>query len=255
MKFRKILAASCLLGSVLLFTACGAGNDEAADSNNTSSNSSSAAESSETTASSSSVDLNALELPQLTTDVAANEDVVELVTSKGNIKIKLFPEIAPKAVENFMTHAKKGYYDGVIFHRVINEFMIQSGDPEGTGLGGESIWGEPFEMEISNQLYNIRGALAMARTSDPVSQGSQFYIIQNDQDQSGQLSSSNYPKKIVDAYKSGGYPSLDGQYTVFGQVIEGMDVVDAIAKVATDANDKPTEDITIKSINIVQEAK
>lgn len=107
----------------------------------------------------------------MNTEVADNEDLVEMVTTKGTIKIKLFPELAPKAVENFMTHAKDGYYDGVTFHRVIQDFMIQGGDPEGNGTGGESIWGEGFETEISNQLYNIRGALSMARTQDPNSNG------------------------------------------------------------------------------------
>lgn len=126
----------------------------------------------------SSVDLNALELPQLTKDVAENEDLVEMVTNKGTIKIKLFPEHAPKAVENFMTHAKDGYYNGLTFHRVIKDFMIQGGDPKGDGTGGESIWGEGFETEINNHLYNIRGALSMARSQDPNSNGSQFFIVQ-----------------------------------------------------------------------------
>lgn len=202
-----------------------------------------------------SIDLNSLELPQLNTEVADNEDLVEMVTTKGTIKIKLFPELAPKAVENFMTHAKDGYYDGVTFHRVIQDFMIQGGDPDGNGTGGESIWGEGFETEISNQLYNIRGALSMARTQDPNSNGSQFFIVQNSDDMHDGLLKDDYPQAIIDAYKNGGYPSLDGEYTVFGQVVEGMDVVDAIAAVETDSSDKPTEDVKIEKINILQEAK
>lgn len=202
-----------------------------------------------------SIDLNSLELPQLNTEVADNEDLVEMVTTKGTIKIKLFPELAPKAVENFMTHAKDGYYDGVTFHRVIQDFMIQGGDPEGNGTGGESIWGEGFETEISNQLYNIRGALSMARTQDPNSNGSQFFIVQNSDDMHDGLLKDDYPQAIIDAYKNGGYPSLDGEYTVFGQVVEGMDVVDAIAAVETDSSDKPKEDVKIEKINILQEAK
>lgn len=252
MKMKKILAASCLMGAAMLITACGSSNNTGNDDS-----SSSSAASSEETTTSSSVDLNSLELPQLESDAAANEDVVEMVTTKGDIKMKLFPKIAPKAVENFMTHAKDGYYDGVIFHRVINEFMIQTGDPEGTGSGGESIWGKPFETEISNQLYHIRGALAMARTSEPVSQGSQFYIVQNDQDVSANLAIQFYPQKIIDAYKKGGSPTLDGQYTVFGQVMEGMDVVDAIAALdkGDNAESGTKTDVKIEKINIIQEAK
>ena len=202
-----------------------------------------------------SVDLNALPLPQLSNEVAANEDLVEMVTSKGTIKMKLFPELAPKAVENFMTHAKDGYYDGLTFHRVIKDFMIQGGDPKGDGTGGESIWGKGFETEISNQLYNIRGALSMARAQDPNSNGSQFFIVQNSDDMHDRLLKDDYPQAIINAYKNGGYPSLDGEYTVFGQVIEGMDVVDKIAEVETDASDKPKEAVKIEKINILQEAK
>lgn len=204
------------------------------------------------------VDINSLKLPQLETTVAENEDVVELVTSKGTIKIKLFPEYAPKAVENFMKHAKDGYYNGTTFHRVINEFMIQGGDPNGNGTGGASIWNKEFAPEISNNLYHIRGALAMARTSGSVTektQGSQFYIVQNDENVSDGLLSDDYPQKIIEAYKKGGTPTLDKQYSVFGQVIEGMDVVDAIAHTSVDSSDKPTETITVEKINILQEAK
>ena len=99
-------------------------------------------------------------------------------TNHGEIVIQLFPEQAPKTVENFVGLAKKGYYDGVIFHRVINDFMIQGGDPTGTGMGGESIWGAPFEDEFSNELFNIRGALSMANAG-PATNGSQFFIVQN----------------------------------------------------------------------------
>ena len=95
----------------------------------------------------------------------------------GVIKIKLFPEYAPKAVENFKTHAKNGYYDGLTFHRIINEFMIQGGDPNGDGSGGESIWGVPFEDEFSTEVLNYRGAF-MAN-SGPNTNGSQFFIVQN----------------------------------------------------------------------------
>lgn len=214
----------------------------------------------ETTTSSKKVDLNALDLPQLETNVKENEDVVEIVTTQGNIKAKLFPEIAPKAVENFMTHAKDGYYNGTPFHRVIDEFMIQGGDPKGDGTGGESIWKKGFKVEISNRLYHIRGALAMARSQALDSQGSQFYIVQNDQDVSDGLAIQYYPEKIIEAYKKGGTPQLDGNYTVFGQVIEGMDVVDKIAKAEvktseTGEKSTPVDPVKVEKINIIQEAK
>lgn len=223
----------------------------AACSNNSNSQSS---DTTTTTTSSEKVDLESLTLPQLSTEVADNEAEVELSTSMGKINIKLFPEIAPKAVENFLTHAKEGYYNGLTFHRVINEFMIQGGDPKGDGTGGESIWGDPFENEPSNQLYHIRGALAMANAGADTN-GSQFFIVQNNKDVSDGLLFDDYPTGIIDAYKKGGVPSLDGDYTVFGQVISGMDVVDKIAAVETDANDKPTTNITIDTVTVLKEAQ
>ena len=199
--------------------------------------------------------------PQLSTDIADNEAAIKLKTSAGDITIKLFPEEAPLAVENFLTHAKEGYYNGIIFHRVITGCMIQGGDPDGKRTSGQSIWsgkddsidaGNGFKNEISAFLYNIRGALAMANAGADTN-GSQFFINQNPADASGQLSSGKTPGKIIEAYKHGGNPSLDGSYTVFGQVIEGMDVVDKIASVETDSNDKPTTDVTINSIEIVKD--
>lgn len=251
------------LASSLLLAACSSSTD-------TSSSSSEAASSSSTDTTSSSQYAKDLayainnpnaSFPQLSTDIADNEAAVKIKTSLGDITIKLFPEEAPLAVENFLTHAKEGYYDGIIFHRVINGFMIQGGDPEGNGTGGQSIWagkddsidaGNGFKNEISAFLYNIRGALAMANAGADTN-GSQFFINQNPADASGQLSSGKTPGKIIEAYKNGGNPSLDGGYTVFGQVIEGMDVVDKIASSETDSNDKPTSDITINSIEIVKD--
>ena len=275
MKRSKITyALTSLLIVALLATGCGAKSKEtaASSSKETATSSTSATSSSATETSSSTAvkpkktqeELDALVLPQLSKDVAEDEDLVEMTTSEGTIKIKLFPALAPKAVENFLTHAKAGYYDGVIFHRVIQDFMIQGGDPQGTGRGGESIWGEEFVPEISDQLYHLDGALAMARTGLPVdqpSQGSQFYIVQNAQDQTSmaeQLMIKNdylYPTKIKEEYKKGGTPFLDTQYSVFGQVIEGLDIVKKISETKTAAGDKPVKDITIEKINILQEAK
>lgn len=217
------------------------------------------------------------------------EQIAVMTTSMGVIKFRLFPDQAPKAVENFTTHAKNGYYDGLKFHRVINNFMIQSGDPEGTGMGGESIWGEDFEDEFSPNLNNFRGALSMANAGENTN-GSQFFIVQ--------AGPGSWPEEYFDLYDSqlgyhfdkmsqvikdkyleiGGTPYLDGYYTtekdpstgkrgsghtVFGQVFEGMDVVDAIAGVEmmADADDAstpyinesttPKEDVVIEKIEIV----
>lgn len=204
---------------------------------------------------------------------AQGEEIAVMHTSMGDIKIKFFPEEAPKAVENFKTLAKEGYYDGITFHRVINDFMIQGGDPTGTGRGGESMYGEDFEDEFSPNLYNFRGALSMANAG-PNTNGSQFFIVQTHNIQDGYW---DYIDKEIDEYGTdvipensltgkdmmrinysdearqiyneiGGTPYLDYGHTVFGQVFEGMEVVDAIASVAVDENDKPADDVIIESI-------
>lgn len=176
-------------------------------------------------------------------------------TNMGDIKIKLFPEKAPKTVENFVTHSKNGYYDGLKFHRVINDFMIQGGDPRGNGTGGESIWGGSFPDEFDPELHNLRGALSMAN-SGPNTNGSQFFIVQasevpaNMLEQMRDLEDNGFPADITAAYAElGGTPWLDFRHTVFGQVTDGMDVVDAIAAVETN-NDVPCEDVIINSIDI-----
>lgn len=186
----------------------------------------------------------------------SGETVATMKTSMGDIKIRLFPEAAPKTVENFTTHAKNGYYDGLIFHRVINDFMIQGGDPTGTGCGGESIWGSTFEDEFCTDLHNLRGALSMANAG-PGTNGSQFFIVQADEvsrdlvEQMEQLSDRGFPTETVENYKAvGGTPWLDYKHTVFGQVFEGMDVVDAIANVETARGDKPVVDVVINTIEI-----
>ena len=209
----------------------------------------------------------------------SGEEIVVISTNKGDIKVRLFPEIAPQAVENFKGHANNKYYDGTIFHRVIEGFVIQGGDPLGNGMGGESIWGGKFGLEIHPELHHIRGALAMARASEPRdSQGSQFYIVQNDDldktDSSGSLRKELerlletqdeiyfeegdeilrvgdiMPAEFLQSYlKNGGTYKLDFDYTVFGQVFSGMDVVDAIAAVKT-TSDRPNEDVVIESVRV-----
>lgn len=193
--------------------------------------------------------------PQLSNEVSENEKLVEIETSMGTIKIKLFPEYAPKAVESFVKHGEEGYYDGLIFHRVINDFMIQGGDPNGDGTGGESIYGHPFEDEFSNNLYNLRGALSMAN-SGANTNGSQFFIVQKktvDPSMKTQMEEAGFPKEIIEAYEDlGGTPWLDRRHTVFGHVIVGMDIVDKIAETPVDDKDKPKEDVIIKDIKVVK---
>lgn len=192
------------------------------------------------------------------------EEIVVMTTNMGTIKFKLFPDEAPKAVKNFKGLIEEGYYNDVIFHRVINDFMIQSGDPSGTGSGGKNIYGESgFEDEFSLDLHNFRGALSMAN-SGPDTNGSQFFIVQaktipdnmaedmktanENEDMKGSFS-----PQVVEAYQSlGGTPWLDYHHTVFGQVIEGMDVVDAIATVETDENDKPKTEVKIDKIEVIK---
>jgi len=190
-------------------------------------------------------------------NINSGDTVAVMHTTMGDIKIKLFPEYAPKAVENFTTHAIEGYYDGLKFHRVIKDFMIQGGDPVGNGTGGESIWGLPFEDEFTPVLHNIRGALSMANAG-PCTNGSQFFIVQASAvpdsliEQMKELSD-HFPADCVEAYKElGGTPWLDYHHTVFGQVVEGIDIVDNIADVAVDGRDMPLEDVKILNIEIIK---
>ena len=218
-----------------------------------------------------------LDLPE------AGEEIAVMTTNMGVIKMRFFPNAAPKTVYNFKALAASGYYDGLTFHRVINDFMIQGGDPKGNGTGGESIWGETFADEFNANLLNLRGAVAMAN-SGPNTNGSQFFINQAAASSFGgwdlyqqyyeayQQNAAAYDaagysfidmdkitKQVKKAYEeNGGNPNLDGAYstsgkghTVFAQVFEGMEVVDAIAAVATDENDKPTTDVVMERVEIV----
>lgn len=156
---------------------------------------------------------------------------VKLETSKGIILVELYPNVAPITVENFQNLVNEKFYDGLIFHRVIKDFMIQGGDPEGTGLGGstKTIKGEFKNNGVNNDLSHTRGVISMARNSISMdSASSQFFIVQKD---------STY---------------LDGDYAAFGKVIAGMDVVDKIASVNVDSNDKPTSIQKIKSIRFIK---
>lgn len=240
-------------------------------------------------------------------DAPKEGDTIAIMhTNKGDIYLRLFPEAAPKAVENFLTHASQKYYDGLTFHRVVKEFVIQGGDPNGDGTGGESIYNDnahkTFEDEFDGKLLNLRGSLAMANSGED-SNGSQFFINQSSAESFGKRESyteeninqmyktayeqyvgyygesftsvytsweafknSNYqqtyvydwvPDEVWTLYEqNGGNISLDGAWrkigghTVFGQVFKGMDVVDAIATVEVDDQNKPVEDVIINTIEV-----
>ena len=194
-----------------------------------------------------------LHFPQV--DIEAVEGPIATIkTNHGDMRIKLFPEHAPKTVANFIALSKDGYYDGVIFHRIIKDFMIQGGDPTGTGMGGESIYGESFEDEFSEELYNVRGALSMANAG-PNTNGSQFFIVQNQHlpYSKKEIARGGWPEPISEIYaEKGGTPHLDRRHTVFGQLADeaSYKVLDAIAGVETGAMDKPVEDVVIETIEI-----
>lgn len=191
--------------------------------------------------------------PQLNlADVKAVQATIK--TNQGDIKLQLFPDQAPKTVKNFVELAKQGYYKGVIFHRVIPDFMIQGGDPTGTGAGGESIYGQAFEDELSEELFNFKGALSMANAG-PNTNGSQFFIVTNENvpaDMVGQMKAAGYPDEVIARYQEGGTPWLDFHHTVFGQVIEGMDVAQKISQVKRDFRDRPEEDVVIEDVEIAE---
>lgn len=192
------------------------------------------------------------QFPQLN-EVNEKNPLVTVYTNLGDFTLELFPEVAPKTVENFVTHAKNGYYNGVIFHRVIEDFMIQGGDPTGTGMGGESIYGRTFEDEFSREAFNLYGTLSMANAG-PNTNGSQFFIVTAKQvpaQMLKQLKDGGWPEEIVEEYaKVGGTPWLDHRHTVFGRVVEGMDVVLKIEGVKRNAQDRPLEDVVIESMDV-----
>ncbi len=163
--------------------------------------------------------------------MAEKNPVVTFKMGNGDIiKAELYPEIAPNTVKNFISLINHGFYDGLIFHRVIKGFMIQGGDPEGIGIGGPgySIKGEFAQNGFKNDLKHTTGVLSMARSMRPDSAGSQFFIMHKDA------------------------PHLDGAYAAFGKVIEGMDIVDKIASVPTDYQDKPFDDVVMDSVSVEQ---
>lgn len=162
-----------------------------------------------------------------TKEMLENKETVQCVvsTTMGDFTLELYPSKTPKTVVNFLVHSKNGYYDGIIFHRVIDNFMIQGGDPTGTGRGGKSIWGSTFEDEIVKDLTHEPGVISMANAG-PGTNGSQFFVT------------------LVAC------PWLNGKHTVFGKVVKGFNVVESIGKVKVDYNDKPINPVSIVSIKV-----
>jgi cyclophilin family peptidyl-prolyl cis-trans isomerase len=160
------------------------------------------------------------------TSKGRGKPVAVIETNRGTIVFELFPDKAPKTCENFTLLAKRGYYNGVIFHRVIDNFMIQSGDPTGTGRGGESAWGGKFEDEFHPSLRHSKPGIVSMANAGPNTNGSQFFIT------------------LVPT------PWLDNRHSIFGEVVEGMDVVKEIGKVKTGAGGKPVEEVVMESVTI-----
>ena len=152
---------------------------------------------------------------------------IELKTTLGSVTVELFENIAPKTCENFSTHVKNGYYNGLIFHRIIKEFMIQGGDPTGTGMGGKSIWGKPFEDEVTSKVtFDKKGLLAMANAG-PGTNGSQVFITTAET------------------------PWLNMRHTIFGEVVEGYDVIEKLENVEVDPRDKPRKAVKIEEATLL----
>ncbi|MCL2857780.1 MAG: peptidylprolyl isomerase [Oscillospiraceae bacterium] len=195
--------------------------------------------------------------------IEPGDHIAVMETTMGTIRIRLFPQYTPIAVENFMGLIEEGFYDGRNFHRVISNFMIQGGAYEPTGMGGMTIFRDEegnhqqFDNEVVDELWHFRGALSMANAG-PNTNSSQFFIVQNsdplDEGTADALRQHGFPEEVIAHYAEvGGTPHLDGLngvHTVFGHVIEGMDVVDAIAGVATDQMDRPFEDVLITSMTL-----
>ncbi len=188
------------------------------------------------------------------------DKIIEMnIRNYGTVKFRLFPEYTENGVENFIKLTEKGYYDGLTFHRVINDFMIQGGDPLGTGYGGESIWGGMFNAGTDPHLLHLPGAVAYANAGSLDTSNSQFYIVTGDQnitedtilqyEKSGYQFSDEQENMYIE---NGGIPYLDGNYTIFGQVFEGLDIVFMIQECSTDSNDKPLDDIIIDSVKVTE---
>lgn len=283
--YKKIFGAVCTAALIFSLPACASGTSasSAASSSQAASAAGSAAASSQAANDGRIRPDDGKKLGYQLEKPEKGEEIAVLTTSMGVIRLRLFPQAAPKTIENFKGLIQKGYYNGLIFHRVISDFMIQGGDPKGDGTGGKSFWGGSFADEFNKNLVNLRGSVSMANSGKNTN-GSQFFINQKGTGQKidwsqyqqayemylqyGDAFTAKYGynwldmTKVTDAYKAlydkqGGNPHLDGAYnieqqghSVFAQVFEGMDVVDKIAAVKVDANNKPETDVKIVKAEI-----
>ncbi|MBQ8604854.1 MAG: peptidylprolyl isomerase [Oscillospiraceae bacterium] len=183
----------------------------------------------------------------------SGDTIATITTSEGEIKVLLFPDYAPKAVQNFISLAGNGYYDGTTFHRVVEDFVVQGGSPDGSAGGGTSCWGLEFEDEFSDKLHHYCGALSMANHGADTN-GSQFFFVTSPvgslaDDALTQMETAGWREEIISAYRqAGGMPELDYRYTVFGQIYEGLNVAYKISRAETDTAEKPVDDIVIESV-------
>ena len=237
---RKIIAAACLMAAMTLCVGCSSAKDGSKDTTKA------------TTETKMKVQ-SKYKVPKITAakktdqlaDAQKGETIVTMkVKGYGEMQFKFFMKKAPLAVKNFVTLASNGYFDGQIFHRVINDFMIQSGDPTGTGTGGESIWGEDFDNEVCEELLPLRGSLCMANSgADTAKKGLEEGNVELTKKQQALF------------LDQGGYPSLTGSYTVFGQMINGYDVLDKISGCKTQDNgsgevSQPVKKVVIEKMTV-----
>ena len=264
-KMLRTSSIAVLCAAALFVSACG-GSGQSAAATTTSAASAAATKAASSAAASTLPEISPGKVNQLRGAKAGDKIAEFTIKDFGTVKILLFPEEAPKTVENFIGLAEKGYYDGLTFHRVIEDFMIQGGDPTGTGSGGDSFFGGEFEDEFSSDLFPIRGSLCMANHGKNTNQ-SQFFIVtcadKLSMTQLYQVAQAYYQQhRIVLNYDDmsqlcrENYASVGGAYwlyevhTVFGQVIEGLNIIDAMDSVPVDANSKPLTDLVIEKITI-----
>ena len=197
------------------------------------------------------VDVDKIHLFQLE-EPKSGDTIATIETTQGAFEVVLYPQRAPKAVENFTTHVTEGYYNGLKIFQVVRNNRIQTGDPNNDGTGGDSIWGGPFEDEFGYDLWHFTGAVCMVSTGAD-SNRSQFYVVcsgELPQETIRQMEEAKYPQKVIDAYKEkGGTPWHDSKTTVFGQVVSGMDVVQKICNLPQTEN-VPQEDVIVTNITL-----
>lgn len=254
--FKKVIAGIfCMALAASALASCG--RDTSSTVNNADNNGGDTTTAAATEATTKEPEVENVDIANFTAPQKGDTIIEMNVKDYGTVKFRLFPEYADKGVENFVELAKKGYYDGLKFHRVITDFMIQGGDPMGTGMGGESTWGGKFDGGTDPHLIHVSGALAYANSGATSTNGSQFYVVTGtkytdsdfeDMKKGGYYFSDNAKKLYKEV---GGAPWLDGGYTVFGQVIDGLDVIFKIQCVAVDAQTSmPYKDVIMESVRV-----